>query len=76
MNRDPELFILAHAKRHAAAEPVRLRAMLKDLFTWEGTVEHPRWHTGTFWSQEDVRRYSAKHVKAENAKEKRAIFGQ
>ena len=58
------------------AEPDRVRAMLKALFVWEATVEHPRWHTGTFWTQEDVRRYSADHVRAENEKEKKAIFGQ
>jgi arylsulfatase A-like enzyme len=57
----------------AAAEPDRLAAMLKALFAWEGTVEHPRWHTGSFWSQEDVRRYRQDHVRAENAKARASL---
>lgn len=79
-DRPPELYNLAEdigeSDNRADAEPDRVRAMLKALFVWEATVEHPRWHTGTFWTQEDVRRYSADHVRAENEKEKKAIFGQ
>ena len=36
-------------------------------------MQHPRWNTGTFWSQEDVRRYSDEHVEREIAKEKKAL---
>jgi hypothetical protein len=54
----------------ALRESDRLRTMMRALFAWEGTIEHPRWHTGTFWSQEDVRRYSTEYVAAEAAKTK------
>ena len=57
----------------ATAEPERLRAMMQALFAWEATIEHPRWHTGSYWSQEDVRRYSDDHVEREIAKAKAAI---
>lgn len=54
----------------ASAQPERLAQMMRELFAWEGTVEHPRWHTGSFWSQEDVRRYAEDHIRAETAKAK------
>lgn len=76
-DRLPQLYDLAadpgEARDLAGQEPSRLAAMLKALFAWEGEVEHPRWHTGNFWSQEDVRRYSDAHVRAENAKAKAAL---
>jgi len=59
----------------AEMQPVRLRAMMRELFAWEGTLSHPRWHTGTYWSQEDVRRYTDEYVAAEIAKTK-AAFGE
>lgn len=72
-DRPPQLYDLAadvgETADRAGAEPQRLSAMLKKLFAWEGTVEHPRWHTGTFWSQEDVRRYSEEQIRAETARE-------
>jgi len=46
---------------------------MRSLFAWEGTIEHSRWHTGSFRSQEDVGRYSGAHVKAENAKAKASL---
>ncbi len=71
-DRPAQLYDIAQdpgeARDLAAAEPARLAAMMQALFAWEGGVEHPRWHTGSFWSQEDVRRYSDAHIRAENAK--------
>ncbi|MFC4296337.1 sulfatase-like hydrolase/transferase [Novosphingobium tardum] len=79
-DRPPELYDIAadigETHNLADAHPDQTRSMLKQIFAWEGTVEHPRWHTGSFWSQEDVRRYSADHVKAENDKAKGALFGK
>lgn len=73
-DRPPQLYNLAkdvgEADDLAAREPDRVRSMLRDIFAWEAGVAHPRWHTGTFWSQEDVRRYSEAHVQAENAAER------
>ncbi|WP_423140767.1 sulfatase-like hydrolase/transferase [Parablastomonas sp. CN1-191] len=79
-DRPPQLYDVAadsgETRDLAETYPDRTRAMLKAIFAWEGTVEHPRWHTGTFWSQEDVRRYSAEHVTAENQRIRKALFGQ
>lgn len=50
-----------------------MREVLKALFAWEGTTEHSRWHTGSFWSQEDIRRYAEAHVRAENARAKAGL---
>lgn len=76
-DRPAELYNVSNdaAEQHdrALQEPARLRSMLHSLFSWEATIEHPRWHTGTFWSQEDVRRYSEVHVAAEIAKNKTAL---
>jgi arylsulfatase A-like enzyme len=76
-DRAPQLYNLVQdlgeARDLAAAEPERVGAMLRALFAWEGTIEHPRWHTGSFWSQEDIRRYSEAHVRAENAKAKTSL---
>ena len=68
LGKDP-----GEARDLARAHPDRLARMMRALFAWEGTVEHPRWHTGSFWSQEDVRRYDAAHVRAENAKARAAL---
>lgn len=57
----------------AASEPERVRRMMAQLFAWEGGLVHPRWNTGTFWSQEDVRRYSDAHVAAAIARNKTAM---
>ncbi|WP_195908614.1 sulfatase-like hydrolase/transferase [Novosphingobium sp. Gsoil 351] len=79
-DRPPELYDLVgdigETRNLADADPERVRSMMKRLFAWEGTLEHPRWHTGTFWSQEDVRRYSADHVAKENIAERKALFGK
>lgn len=76
-DRVPQLYNLAvdpgEGSDLAAEEPQRLAMMMRALFAWEGTVEHPRWHTGSFWSQEDIRRYSETHVRAENAKAKAGL---
>ncbi len=76
-DRAPQLYNLAQdpgeAHDLAPAQPERLAAMMKALFAWEGTVEHPRWHTGSFWSQEDIRRYAEAHVRAENARAKAGL---
>lgn len=76
-DRAPQLYNLAddpgEARDLAPAQPERLAAMMQALFAWEGTVEHPRWHTGSFWSQEDIRRYAEAHVRAENAKAKAGL---
>lgn len=50
-----------------------MREVLKALFAWEGTIEHSRWHTGSFWSQEDIRRYAEAHVRAGNARAKAGL---
>lgn len=50
-----------------------MREVLKALFAWEGTIEHPRWHTGSFWSQEDIRRHAEAHVRAGNARVKAGL---
>jgi arylsulfatase A-like enzyme len=76
-DRPPELYDLGRDPgeriNRFARYPVLAAGLMRKLFAWEGTVEHPRWHTGTFWSQEDVRRYSEAHVKAEIAKERSAL---
>ncbi|MBU7579403.1 MAG: sulfatase-like hydrolase/transferase [Porphyrobacter sp.] len=76
-DRTPQLYDLdadpGEARDLATAQPERVGAMLRALFAWEGTMEHPRWHTGTFWSQEDIRRYSQGHVRAENARAKASL---
>lgn len=76
-DRTPQLYNLAvdpgESSDLAMQEPLRVSAMMRALFAWEGTVEHPRWHTGSFWSQEDIRRYSEAHVRTENAKAKAGL---
>lgn len=76
-DRPPELYdvVADPGETHnlAATAPVRVAAMLKAIFAWEAGLEHPRWHTGSYWSQEDVRRYDAAHVAAENARERRSL---
>lgn len=65
-DRPAELYDLSadigEATNLAPDRPGKVRAMMQDLFAWEAGIEHPRWHTGSYWSQEDVRRYSEKHV--------------
>jgi arylsulfatase A-like enzyme len=76
-DRPPQLYDIVsdpfEARDRSSQEPQRIAAMMRALFAWEGTVEHPRWHTGSFWSQEDIRRYSDAHVRAENAKAKASL---
>lgn len=76
-DRPPQLYDLgadpAESVDLATREPERVRLMMQGLFEWEGKMQHPRWNTGTFWSQEDVRRYSDEHVEREIAKEKKAL---
>lgn len=71
-DRPPQLYDVVadpgEKSDQAAAHPEIVAAMLRDLFAWEAGVQHPRWNTGTFWTQEDVRRYSEEHVAAEQAK--------
>ena len=73
-DRAPQLFDLSKdiAEEHdlAAKQPEVVANMLKALFEWEAGLEHPRWHTGTYWTQEDIRRYSPAHVASEMAKSK------
>lgn len=79
-DRPPELYDLAtdigEAADRASAEPAVVRSLMSKLFAWEGTLTHPRWNTGTFWSQEDVRRYSDAHVAAKIAAEKADLGGE
>lgn len=76
-DRLPELYDLSldpgERFNRFAAEPMLAAELMRKLFAWEGTVQHPRWHTGTFWSQEDVRRYSDAHVEAEIARERATL---
>jgi len=53
-----------------------VKQMMRALFDWEAGLIHPRWNTGTFWSQEDVRRYSSDYVAAEQAKTAQDISGE
>lgn len=73
-DRPPELYDLTadigERADRAGDEPGVVRRLMGQLFAWEGTVTHPRWNTGTFWSQEDVRRYSDAHVAAAIAEAK------
>jgi arylsulfatase A-like enzyme len=64
---------IGETNNRAGAEPERVRGLMKKLFAWEGTITHPRWNTGTYWSQEDVRRYSDEHVRAANAQERSSM---
>ncbi|MCV6604456.1 MAG: sulfatase-like hydrolase/transferase, partial [Porticoccaceae bacterium] len=52
----------------AAEQPQRVRELMQALHAWEGQMTHARWNTGTFWSQEDVRRYDDNHVYEANQK--------
>lgn len=76
-DRLPQLYDLATdpGERHdrAATHTGQVAGMLKRLFAWEAGLEHPRWHTGSFWSQEDVRRYDEAHVLAAQAVERRQL---
>lgn len=71
-DRPAQLYDLQHdpaeARDLAARHPDRVRSMMQALFAWEANQQHPRWHTGTFWSQEDIRRYDDAHVATENRK--------
>ena len=64
---------LGEGRDLAGSQPVLVRELMAKLFAWEGSVTHPRWNTGTFWSQEDVRRYSDAHVDAAITREKAAL---
>ena len=50
--------------------------LMKQLFAWEAGLVHARWNTGTFWSQEDVRRYESDYVDRERAKTAQDISGE
>lgn len=73
-DRPPELYDIeadpAETENRASEEGQMVRSLMAKLFAWEGTLQHPRWNTGTFWSQEDVRRYSNEYVDGEIAKSK------
>jgi len=60
----------------APRQPDKVKEMMRALFDWEAGLIHPRWNTGTFWSQEDVRRYSSDYVAAEQAKTAQDISGE
>lgn len=64
---------IGEARNLADSQPALVRDLMAKLFAWEGSVTHPRWNTGTFWSQEDVRRYSDAHVDAAITREKAAL---
>lgn len=78
-DRPPELYDMTtdvgERTNRATMEPELVQRLMKELFAWEGTLTHPRWNTGTFWSQEDVRRYSADYVQTEIAKAKASPMG-
>lgn len=58
------------ARRH----PRRVEEMMAELFAWEAGLAHPRWHTGPFWTQEDIRRYADDHIQREMQKSRDALL--
>ena len=49
---------------------------MRQLFEWEAGLVHARWNTGTFWSQEDVRRYDSDYVAGERARTAENLSGE
>ncbi|MCG8554801.1 MAG: sulfatase-like hydrolase/transferase [Proteobacteria bacterium] len=82
-DRPPQLYDLrrdiAEGRDLARRQPARVASLLKKIFAWEAGLTHARWNTGTYWSQEDVRRYDDKHVarrKERNRKRLREKYSQ
>ncbi len=78
-DRPPQLYDLSsdigEATDLAATNPDRVSELMQQLFAWEADMVHARWNTGTFWSQEDVRRYDSDYVDSERAKTAENISG-
>ncbi|MGS2722597.1 sulfatase-like hydrolase/transferase [Porticoccus sp. GXU_MW_L64] len=76
-DRPAQLYNLAkdigEANDLAAAEPDKVLELMQVLHAWEGQMIHARWNTGTFWSQEDVRRYDDEHVHQANQKARKQL---
>ena len=79
-DRPPQLYDLsadiAESKDLAAQNPETVGELMRQLFAWEAGMIHARWNTGTFWSQEDVRRYDSDYVAGERTKTAAAISGE
>lgn len=79
-DRSPQLYDLAadtgESNDLAAQNPGKVSELMQKLFEWEAGLIHARWNTGTFWSQEDIRRYDDEHVERERASTAQSISGE
>lgn len=79
-DRPPQLYDLsadnAESRNLATQNPEKVGELMQQLFEWEAGMIHARWNTGTFWSQEDVRRYDSAYVDSERAKTADDISGE
>lgn len=70
-DRLPQLYDLSKdiGEKHdlSSAHPEKVSKLLKQLFSWEGEMQHPRWNTGSYWTREDIMRYDEDYIKAQNA---------
>ena len=79
-DRAPQLYDLSsdsgESNDLAAQNPDKVGSLMQQLFAWEAGLIHARWNTGTFWSQEDVRRYDSDYVDRERAGTAKDISGE
>lgn len=79
-DRPPQLYDLSvdigESNNLAARRPETVIRLMEELFAWEAGLIHARWNTGTFWSQEDVRRYDTDYVDRERAKTTENLSGE
>ena len=78
-DRTPELYNLSsdvgEKDNLASQQPDRANRLLTEIFAWEAGLIHARWNTGTYWSQEDVRRYDDTYVAQRQAETARDLSG-
>lgn len=79
-DRPPQLYDLSadigESNDLAAVNPGKVHDLMKKLFAWEGGLVHARWNTGTYWTQEDVRRYDTEYVSAQQSRTGANISGE
>lgn len=79
-DRPPQLYDLATDSGEtvdlADRERDLVQRLMHSIFEWEAGLSHPRWNTGTFWSQEDVRRYDDDYVARERAATAAKLSGE
>lgn len=79
-DRPPQLFNLAsdvtESVNMADRQPDVANRLMKSVFEWESGLIHPRWNTGSYWTQEDVRRYDQTHVEEARAATKADLSGE